>query len=323
VTTLARGGLKEAHGRRKGLGYVLLAAALSGISTPLAKPLAGTLSPLLLAGLLYFGSGLGAALLSVTTPKAMTQNETSLTKADIPWVLGTIGFGGVLAPLLYLYGLQHLLASDASLLLNLEAIFTILLACIVFNERINRRFAFGACAIVLGSVIISLNGVQAAYDIVGTLAIIGACFCWGFDNNFIRKIAHRSPFQVAGIKGIVAGVFELLLALPFLGGSPLLAVFAGLLVGVFCYGFCNVFWALGLRYLGSARAGAYFSSAPFVGASVSVILLHEGVTAYLVAASFAMAVGVWLAWTEKDGRLQFGSRKLPAATFASANCACG
>jgi drug/metabolite transporter (DMT)-like permease len=205
----------------------------------------------------------------------------------------------VLAPLLYLYGLQRLLASDASLLLNLEGIFTILLACVVFNERINRRFALGACAIVLGSVIISWNGLQAAYNILGTVAIIGACFCWGFDNNFIRKIAHRSPFQVAGIKGLVAGVFDLLLALPFLGGSPMLAVFAGLLIGVFSYGFCNVFWVLGLRYLGGARAGAYYSSAPFIGAVISVVLLREGVTTFFVVALFAMAVGVWLVWTEK------------------------
>jgi drug/metabolite transporter (DMT)-like permease len=299
VTALERDGLKEGFGRRRGLGFVLLAAGLAGIATPLAKPLVGILSPLPLAGLLYFGSGLGAALLSVTTPKAMTRNETSLTKADVPWVLGSTVFGGVLAPLLYLYGLQRLWASDASLLLNLEAIFTILLACIVFNERINRRFAFGACAIVLGSVIISLNGLKATYDIVGTLAAVAACFCWGFDNNFIRKIAHRSPFQVAGIKGLVAGVVDILIALPFVASSPMLAVVGALVVGVISYGFCNVFWALGLRYLGSARAGAYYSSAPFIGAIVSVILLHEGVTVYLVAASFAMAVGVWLAWTEK------------------------
>ena len=305
VAAVATSGLKEVYGRRKGAGYVLLAATLGGLSTPLAKPLVGTLSPQLLAGLLYLGSGLGAGLLAVTTPKVMKSNETSLTKTDTPWVLGTIGFGGVLAPLLYLFGLQRLWASDASLLLNLEGIFTILLACVVFSERINRRFAFGACAIVLGSVIISWNGLQATTDIIGILAIVGACFCWGFDNNFIRKIAHRNPFQVAGIKGLAAGVFDLLLALPFIGGSPMLAVLGGLLIGVFSYGFCNVFWVLGLRYLGSARAGAYYSSAPFIGAIVSVILLGEGFTVYFVAASLAMAVGVLLVWTEKERSLQF------------------
>jgi drug/metabolite transporter (DMT)-like permease len=190
------------------------------------------------------------------------------------------------------------------LLLNLEGVFTILLACVVFNERISRRFAFGACAIVLGSVLISGNGLAARTDIIGCLAVIGACFCWGFDNNFIRKISHRSPFQVAGIKGIFSGIFDVLLALPLIGGWSPLAVLDGLLVGVFCYGFCNVFWVLGLRYLGGARAGAYYSSAPFIGAIVSVILLREGVTAYLLAASVAMAMGVWLVWTEKRSRLE-------------------
>jgi len=300
VTTAATSRLKEAKGRRKGMWYVLLAACMGGLSTPLAKPLVGALSPLLLAGLLYFGSGLGAAFLSVATPKEMTANETSLTRADIPWVLGSIGFGGVLAPLLYIFGLQHLLASDTSLLLNLEGIFTILLACLVFDERINRRFAFGACAIVLGSVIISWNGLQATTDVIGSLAIVGACFCWGFDNNLMRKIAHRSPFQVAGVKGFAAGVIDLILAVPFIAGSPRLAVLGGLLVGVFSYGFCNVLWVLGLRYLGGARAGAYYSSAPFIGAIASVILLREGFTAYFVAASFAMAAGVWLVWNEKE-----------------------
>ena len=289
-----------ANGRRKGVGYVLLAAGLSGVSTPLAKTLVGSLSPALFAGLLYLGSGVGATLMGFTVPKVMTSDESSLSKSDIPWILGMVSFGGVIGPYLYLFGLRHLWASDVSLLLNFEGIFTILVACVVFHEQIDRRFTYGACAILLGSLIISSNGLQANYDILGAIAIIIACLCWGFDNNFMRKISQRNPFQIAGVKGFASGILDLILALPFLNSSPTLAIVGGLLIGLVSYGFCNIFLIFGLRHLGGARAGAYYSSAPFIAAILSVIMLREAITVFFVAAALAMAIGVWLVWTEKQ-----------------------
>jgi drug/metabolite transporter (DMT)-like permease len=290
--------------RRKGVGYVLLAAGLFSLSTPLAKPLLGVISSQLLAGLLYFGSGLGTPLLAIMTPKNIISKESSLTRTDTPWMLGTIVSGGVLAPLLLLNGLQHVSASSASLLLNLEGLFTVLLAWLVFQEQIDHRFTFGAAAILLGSVLISWHGFEAIVDITGSLAIVGACFCWGLDNNFIRKISHRNPSQVACIRGLVPGTVNLSLGLWLLSNWPMLWLFAGLMIGIVSYGFSGVFWVLALRYLGSARAGAYFSSAPFIGAIVSLTLLREQITTYFVVASFAMAIGVWLLSTEKADQLK-------------------
>ena len=283
---------------RKGVGYVLLAAGFFSLSTPLAKPLIGVISFQLLAGLLYSGSGLGAALLGILTPKTMISGEGQLTRDDGRWMLGSVVFGGILAPLLLLIGLQTLPASNTSLLLNFEAVFTILVAWIVFREKIDRKFATGAFAILVGSALITWNGFGAISDIRASLLIVVACFCWGFENNFLRKISRRSPFQVAGIRGFLGGAANLLLSLLFPGNWTMQSILAGLLIGIFCYGFSNVFWVLGLRYLGSARAGAYFSSAPFIGAVFSVVLLREAITTFLLAAAFAMGLGVWILWSQ-------------------------
>jgi drug/metabolite transporter (DMT)-like permease len=195
---------------RKGVGYVLLAAGFFSLSTPLAKPLIGAISFQLLAGLLYSGSGLGAVFLGILTPKTMISSEGQLTRDDGRWMLGSVVFGGFLAPLLLLVGLQALPASNTSLLLNFEAVFTILVAWIVFREKIDRKFATGAFAILVGSALITWNGFGAISDIRASLLIVVACFCWGFENNFIRKISHRSPFQVAGIRGFLGRAANLL-----------------------------------------------------------------------------------------------------------------
>jgi drug/metabolite transporter (DMT)-like permease len=296
--------MRDTHDRRRGVGYVLLAAACFSVSTPLAKTLVGVVSSQLLAGLFYFGSGLGAALLAIMTPKTLVSNESSLTRTDAPWILGTVVFGGIIAPLLLLNGLLDLPASNASLLLNFEAVFTILLAWVVFHEELNRRFGLGASAILAGSALISWNGFQAVGDLSGSLAIIGACFFWGVDNNLMRVISHRNPFQVTSVRGLLAGGFNLLLGLWLVGRWSPWWILAGLVVGIFSFGFSNVFWVLALRYLGSARAGTYYSSAPFIGAVVSVVLLREAVTTLLLAAAFSMAIGVWLLSTEKAAHLK-------------------
>ena len=280
--------------RRKGTIFVLLAAGFFSLSTPLAKPLVGTTSPQLLAGLFYFGSGVGAILLGVLTPKTMHYDDNSLRKSDVPWISGAVISGGILGPFLVLNGLRSTPASDASLLLNFEAVFTILVAWMVFREQLDQKFAFGAFAILMGSVLITWNGFETVSNFGGVLAIVGGCLCWGFSNNFVRKISARNPFQVASVVGMAAGIVNILLSFLFPGAWTLELILAGLAIGVFCYGFSNVFWVLGLRYLGGARAGAYFSSAPFIGALFSILLLHEAATIFLVAAAVAMGLGALL-----------------------------
>ena len=290
--------------QRSSLWSVLLAAFLFGISTPLAKGLLGEIPPQILAGLFYLGSGIGLTILTWLLRGRTISHEAPLAHADVPWLLGAIIFGGILAPVLLLTGLQQTPASNASLLLNLETVFTVMLSWVVFHESADRRFALGMGAILLGSVFLSWNGVALAGGLLGPLAIAAACLCWGVDNNLTQKVSARDPVQISAIKGLVAGTVNLLLGIWFLSALPALVwVSAALVVGFFSYGLSIVLFVLALRNLGTARTSAYFSTAPFIGAILSVLALGETVTSSLVAASFAMIGGVWLLSTEKHAHL--------------------
>jgi len=229
----------------------------------------------------------------------MNFRETSLKKEDAPWLLGDITFGAILALPLVLAGLKSIPASDASLLLNFEGVFTILIAWAVFHERLSQKFGMGAFAIIMGSLLIAWNGLESLSNLTGALAVVVGCLFWGLDNNFIRRISVRNPFQVAGVRGLAAGIVDIVLSLVYSDTWTIQCVLVGLMIGIFSYGFSIVLFVLALRYLGGARVGAYASSAPFMGAMFSILLLHEPVTIFLVAASLAMGVGVLVLATEQ------------------------
>ena len=287
----------ERKGLPTGVGFAVLAAALFGASTPFAKLLLGGLPPVLLAGLLYLGSGLGLTLLRLCRRQSA---EARLTRKDYPWLAGAVLFGGVLGPVMLLLGLGATPASTASLLLNLEGVFTALLAWFAFKENFDRRIALGMLLIVAGGILLSWQGVAGLGLPLGSLGIAGACLCWGIDNNLTQKVSAGDPVQVAAIKGAAAGTVNLALGL-FLGGKlpvpPVLL--SALLVGFLGYGCSLVLFVLALRHVGTARTGAYFSLAPFVGAGVSLVLLHEPVGPLFISAAVLMGIGVWLHLTEK------------------------
>ena len=280
-----------------GVGFALLAAALFGASTPFAKLLLGELPPVLLAGLLYLGSGIGLTALVLLR---RGHEEAPLARADLPWLAGAVVFGGMLGPVLLMLGLRVTPAATASLLLNLEGVFTALLAWFVFRENFDRRIALGMLLIVAGGMLLSWQGSGGLGLPIGSLAVAGACLCWGIDNNLTQKVSAGNPFQVAAIKGAVAGSVNLALALA-LGASlpPLRAGAGALVVGFLGYGVSLALFVLALRHIGTARTGAYFSTAPFVGAAVSLILLREPVGMPFFAAAVLMGTGVWLHLTER------------------------
>ena len=287
---------------RKGPGYALAAAALFGASTPLAKILLGQLQPILLAGLLYLGSGIGLTawfLLRRRFIKERSQ-EAHLKLADLPWLGSAILSGGVAGPILLLIGLRLTPASSASLLLNLEGVFTALLAWFVFKENFDRRIAIGMAAIIAGGLLLSWSGKPVVGLPWGPLFIIGACFSWGIDNNLTRNVSSGDPIEVAAAKGLVAGAVNLTIA--FVVGAalprPTAAGEAGLL-GFLSYGVSLALFVLSLRHIGTARTGAYFSTAPFVGALLSILIFRETVTVYFFGAAALMLVGVWLHLTER------------------------
>lgn len=281
---------------RPGVLLAIASAALFGASTPFAKLLlGGGVSPWLLAGLLYLGSGLGLTLVHLARGAlGVPAAEAPLRRADLPWLGLVVLTGGIIGPLLLMVGLTTTAASTSALLLNLEGLATMAIAWMVFRENVDRRLLLGAAAILAGAVVLSWQGGPTGLGL-GALAIAGACLAWGIDNNLTRKLSAADPVQIALIKGLVAGAVNLALALA-LGAHmpPLTATLAAGLVGLLGYGVSLVMFVLALRHLGAARTGAYFSTAPFIGAGLAIAMFGEPITMQLLAASALMIVGVAL-----------------------------
>lgn len=279
--------------------YALLAAALFGASTPFAKLLAGELSPVLLAGLLYLGSGVGLALVRLVRDQGW--KAPGLAPSEWPWLLGAILFGGVLGPIALLFGLTSTSGSTASLLLNLEAVLTAILAWFVFKESADRRIVLGMAAIVAGGAVLSWpTGETRPSSWMGPVLISLACLCWAIDNNLTRKVSASDALFIAGSKGLLAGTVNTLLALSMGAMLPDKAIaLSTMAVGLLGYGISLVLFVLALRGLGTARTGAYFSAAPFIGAAVSVAVLGESTNWVFWLAAALMALGVWLHLTER------------------------
>jgi drug/metabolite transporter (DMT)-like permease len=196
---------------RKGIRNALLSAVLFGLSAPVAKILVGNLAPQLLAGLLYIGSGAGLTIWTIVRSEA-SRTAAKLHSSDIPFLGGAILFGGIAAPVLLMLGLQRTAASSASLLLNLEAVFTALFAWTLFGENVNFRIAAGLMSIVAGSLILSWSGSVDFTGFTGPLMISAACLCWGIDNNLTQRISAADPVRIASLKGLSAGSVNIALA---------------------------------------------------------------------------------------------------------------
>lgn len=276
--------------QRRGAALGLLAAVSFGVSAPLSKLLLAEASPQLLAGLLYLGAGLGLTLYRVVSPGT---REAPLTRADVPPLLGVIALGGVAGPLLLMLGLSRVSGAAGSLLLNLEAPLTILVAAVLFGEHLGRRMAVAAACILLGAVVLRVTPGVVVIDSLGVAAIAAACLCWAFDNNLTQRLSLRDPFQLVWIKTLAAGTFNTLLALVLGAVVPdagILALALGL--GMLSYGVSVVLDAYALRMHGAAREAAYFATAPFVGAVTAVVLLGDTLGLPELAAMTLMATGV-------------------------------
>lgn len=285
---------------RFGAILALLSAALFGASTPFAKLLLGSVDPWMMAGLLYLGSGIGLAAVHLSrSALQMPQVEAPLRRADLPWLALVIAFGGVFGPLLLMFGLARSDAASASLLLNLEGLATMGIAWVAFHENVDRRLLAGAFAILLGAVLLSWHGGEAHLE-WGALLIVGACVCWGVDNNLTRNLSSADPVQIAMLKGLAAGVVNLALAGSYgVALPPIGTVLAVGAIGFLGYGVSLVLFVLGLRHLGTARTGAYFSLAPFVGAVLAIVMLDEPLSWQLLLAGGLMGSGLWLHLAER------------------------
>ncbi|MBU66329.1 drug/metabolite transporter (DMT)-like permease [Cupriavidus metallidurans] len=281
----------------------LLAALLFGASTPLAKALTGSVSPLLLAGLLYLGSGIGLALVLAIRRVLMTpepgNGHLGIPRGEVPWLIGAILAGGVAGPALLMTGLVSTSAASASLLLNVEGVFTAVIAWVVFKENADRQIVLGMIAIVAGGLLLSWQPGSLQMS-SGALLIVGACLCWAVDNNLTRKVSSNDALLIACLKGLVAGLCNTTLAithgavLPSVGTAA-----AALIVGFAGYGVSLALFVVALRLLGTARTGAYFSVAPLFGVLLAFAIWPEVPGFAFWAALALMALGVWLHLRER------------------------
>jgi drug/metabolite transporter (DMT)-like permease len=282
----------------------ILAALLFGASAPLSKVLLGNIEPIPLASFLYLGSGIGLLLFQSIRHVAASVKETEapLSKKDIPWLLGAVLFGGVLAPILLMTSLQSTPASTASLLLNFEGVATTILAFILFKENIGGRIGFAVGFITLSSILLSWDASNQWGISIGAMGILAACICWGIDNNFTRNISSKNPFTIVILKGIGAGLFSLVLSFILKNPIPNFKIILGaMLLGCFSYGFSIVLFVLAMRNMGSARTSAFFGTAPFIGTILAFLLFRSTPNIMFIIALPIMMSGTFLLLKDNHG----------------------
>jgi drug/metabolite transporter (DMT)-like permease len=273
----------------RGILCGLASAALFGLSAPLSKRLLPDIGPMMLAGLLYLGAGLGLTIFSLVTRRAWP----TFKRTDW-WRLAVIAaVGGFLSPMLLMLGLQRVSGLVASLLLNLEAVSTMVLAVTLFRDHLAGSEWLGAALIVGGAVILSYHPGSLAADGWGVLAVAGACAGWGLDNNLTQRVSSHDPVAIVQVKALSAGAANVILALAIGQQFPLGGPFRdALLVGFFCYGISIVLDVYALRFLGAAREAAIFATAPFLGALAAMLILGERAGSREAVAGMLMAGGI-------------------------------
>ena len=287
--------------------FIIISASLFGISTPLAKLLVKNIPPVALAGLFYLGAFAGLSLYSIARRKRLIDPDkkvVSLEKKDFFWLAGAVLTGGIIGPISLMMGLTLVSGFSASLLLNLEGLATAIIAVFIFKENAGKRLWLALVCMTIAGLFLTWDPGQGKFNLVGPLLILLAMVCWGIDNNLTRNISDKDPIQITRIKGLVAGTISLSLAL-ILGMKILLdlKIALALLLGSFSYGISLVFFIKALEKLGSSRAGAFFSFAPFIGTIASLIILREWVGWVMFPAAGFMIIGVWLIISERHSHL--------------------
>ena len=285
--------------RTWGALFGLGAAALFGMSAPVSKILLGMTAPQMLAALLYLGAGAGLLLVR----GRRTQHEAPLRKADWPYAAAIAITGGAIGPVLMLHGLRQVSGVAGSLLLNLEAPLTIAVAVVFFREHLARPEAIAAAIIILGgATLVVERDAPSQATLVGVLLLAGACAAWAIDNNLTQKLSGKDPMTLVRIKTLSAGMMNLLIAFA-LGQDlpPTRVIAAAAVLGFFSYGASILLDAYALRHLGAAREAAYFATAPFFGAALSIPLLGERLTVARVVAVALMSAGVLLLLRARHG----------------------
>ena len=293
--------------QKKGILLALLAASLYAVNAPLSKLLLDDIPSTLMAGLLYLGAGIGMGFVTLARRiRKSPRHGEPFTRSDLPFVLAMILLD-VAAPILLLWGLSMTTAASTSLLNNFEIVATALIALCLFREAVSPRLWLAIGFITASCALLSFEGGSSVRFGMGSLLVLGASVCWGFENNCTRRLSDKDPLAIVLLKGIFSGGTSLVIGL-CLGERPAsaVAVSATLAVGFVAYGLSIFFYVYAQRMLGAARTGAYYAVAPFIGTALSLAIFRDPPPITFVAALFLMAVGAALAAEDKPlfrGRL--------------------
>lgn len=282
------------HPANKSILWAVLAAALYALNAPFSKLLLKNVSATMLASLLYLGAGLGMFLLSRVHKNS---NDQRLSRRDLPYVLGMILLD-IAAPILLMLGLSNTTPANATLLNNFEIVATSIIALLIFHEAVSKRLWIAIVLITISSIILSFEDTSSLHFSIGSLFVLLACICWGFENNCTRMLSQSNPLEIVIIKGFGSGIGSMILAISIGERIPAFndTVYA-LLLGFVAYGLSIFFYVRAQRDLGAARTSAYYALSPFIGVALSLLIFHELPSASFILALIIMIGGVALAST--------------------------
>ena len=283
--------------KKKAIFYAILAAALYALNAPISKLLLIRIPSTMMAGLLYLGAGSGMFLMEKISKN---KQEQPLTKKELPFTVAMVVLD-IAAPIFLMIGLTKCSAANASLLNNFEIVATSLIALFIFREVISKRLWFAIILVTLSSILLSFEDMSSLEFSLGSLFVLLACVCWGFENNCTRMLSSKNPAQIVIIKGFGSGFGALVLS--FIIGEYYFHIgyiLLALLLGFVAYGLSIYFYIYAQRDLGAAKTSTYYAISPFIGAALSLIIFREQPSMIFLVALVIMAVGTYFASTSDN-----------------------
>lgn len=279
--------------------WAVLAAALYALNSPVSKLLLDKISPTMMAAFLYLGAGIGLTIVRLVQRRmGKDQKEKPLTRKDLPYTIGMVVLD-IAAPIFLMIGLTRTTAANASLLNNFEIVATSVIALCIFKEAISKRLWAAIVLVTISSIVLSVKDMSSFSFSFGSIFVLLACVCWGFENNCTRMISNKDPLQIVVIKGFGSGIGSLVIAFALGEYIPNgIYVICALLLGFVAYGLSIFFYIYAQRYLGAAKTSAYYALAPFIGVALSLVIFREVPTASFVIALLIMIAGTYLASTD-------------------------
>lgn len=279
--------------------WAILSAALYAISIPLSKLLLIEIPPAMMAALLYLGAGIGMSIIWVVrSKKDKIKSELKLTKKELPYTVGMVVIN-IVAAVFLMIGLAMTTSSTASLLSNFEIVATSLIALLFYKEDVSKRLWLAISLITVASIFLSAKDLSNISFSVGSIFVLLGTICWGFENNFTRKLSGKDPLEIVIIKGFGSGLGSLLLAfIVKQTATNVVYIIATLTLGFVAYGLSIYLYVYAQRFLGAAKTSTYYAIAPFIGVVLSFIMLFEIPTVSFVIALIIMIIGTNFASTE-------------------------